>query len=82
MKFEKEECKMSNSSDQHLLVELLFSLPVSNAKIEQMLSLMKQIKTNGRSSLSEKFLSALIRICMEGPEPEFFLSYSCNDPLK
>ena len=54
-----------------LLVELLFSLLVSNAKVERMFSLMKPIKMDGRFSLSEKTLSTLIRICMEGSEPEF-----------
>ena len=37
-----------------------------------MFSLMKRIKLDRRLSLSEKFLSTLIQICMEGPEPEFF----------
>ena len=55
-----------------LLVELLFSLPVSNAKVERMFSLMKKIKTNRRSSLSENILSSLVRICIEGPGCENF----------
>ena len=62
-----------------LLVGLLFSLPVSNAKV-------KQIKTPGRSSLSEKFLSNLIQIYMEGQKPEFldpiFLLTLSNDAVK
>ena len=37
-----------------------------------MFSLMKQIKMDGRSSLSGKILSTFIWICMKGPEPEFF----------
>ena len=36
-----------------------------------MFSLMKQIKLDRRLSLSENFLSTLIQICMEVPEPEF-----------
>ena len=55
-----------------LLVELLFSQPVSNAKVERMFSLMERIKTNERSPLSENVLSSLVRICMEGPECENF----------
>ena len=55
-----------------LLVELLLSLPVWNAKVEQMFSLMKKIKTDGRSSLSENILSSLVRICIEGPGCENF----------
>ena len=53
-----------------LLVELIFSLPVSKTKVEQVFSLMKQIKVDER--LLENFLSFFIWICMEGPEPEFF----------
>ena len=54
-----------------LLLEL-FSLAVSNAKLKQIFSLMKRIKTDGRTSLSKKTLSTLIQICMEGAESEFF----------
>ena len=65
----------SKSDSWHLillLVELLFSLPVLNAKVEQMFSLMKRIKTDGRSLLSQNILSALVQICMEGPTCENF----------
>ena len=55
-----------------LLVELLFVLPVSNAHVERLFSLMNRIKTDGRASLSKDRLSSLIRICMEGPLPEDF----------
>ena len=51
-----------------------------------MFSLMRQIKTDGRTSLSEKNLSNLTVICMEGPEPEFFnpitLMTLWNDAVK
>lgn len=58
-----------------LLVELLFLLPVSNAKVERLFSLMNmRIKTDFRSSLSQKTLKNLVLICMEGPD-----SNSCND---
>ena len=47
---------------------------------------MKQIKTPGRSSLSEKILSNLIQIYMEGKEPEFLdpilLLTISNDAVK
>ena len=69
-----------------LLVELLFSLPMSNAKVERMFSLMNRIKTDSRSSLSKEVLSALIRICMEGPECADFDAISSmtlwNDVVK
>ena len=55
-----------------LLVELLFVLPVSNAKVERLFSLMNRIKTDCRASLSADRLSSLIRICMEGPQPADF----------
>ena len=65
----------SKSDSWHLillLVELLFSLPVLNAKVEQMFSLMKRIKTDRRSLLSRNILSALVQICMECPTCENF----------
>ena len=55
-----------------LLVELLFSLPVSNAKAERLFSLMNRIKTGSRSSLSQKTLKNLVLICMEGPDSNDF----------
>ena len=55
-----------------LLVELLFSLPVSNAKVERLFSLMNRIKTDSRSCLSQKTLKNLILICMEGPDSDNF----------
>ena len=50
-----------------LLVKLLFILPVSNAKVERLFSLMNRVKTDTRNSLSKDRLSSLLRICMEGP---------------
>ena len=55
-----------------LLVELLFSLPFSNAKVERLFSLMNRIKTDSRSSLSQKTLKNLVLICMEGPDSNDF----------
>ena len=55
-----------------LLVELLFSIPISNAKVERMFSLMNRVKTDSRASLGENTLNNLIRIRMEGPPIEEF----------
>ena len=49
------------------LVELLFSLPMSNGKLERVFSLMKNIKTIKRTSLGEDRLDQLLRIISEGP---------------
>lgn len=55
-----------------LLVELLLSIPISNAKVERMFSLMNHVKTDFRASLTENTLNNLIRIRMEGPPLEEF----------
>ena len=60
-----------------LLIKLLFLLPVSNAKVERLFSLMNRIKTDFRSSLSQKTLKNLVLICMEGLD-----SNSCNDLME
>ena len=65
----------SRSKEWHLvllLIELIFVLPVSNAKVEHLFSLMKRIKTDVRASLSPTRLSSLIRICMKGGNPADF----------
>lgn len=51
-----------------MLVELLFTMPISNAKVERLFSLMNRIKTDCRATLSESTLNNLITIHMEGPE--------------
>ena len=53
-----------------LLAELLFSIPISNAKVERLFSLMNRIKTDSRATLGESTLNSLIRISMEGPKFE------------
>ncbi|CAB4031533.1 zinc finger 862-like [Paramuricea clavata] len=53
-----------------LLAELLFSIPISNAKVEWLFSLMNRIKTDSRATLGESTLNSLIRISMEGPKFE------------
>ena len=54
-----------------LLICLLFTLPVSNAIVERLISLMKRLKTALRSLLGNDLLNATIRIC-NGPSPENF----------
>lgn len=50
-----------------LLCELIFSLPFSNGRVEQIFSSLKVIKTNNRSSLQTSTLDDLLEICIEGP---------------
>ena len=62
------------------LIELLFILPVSNAKVEAFFSLMKHVKTDARASLKEHHLNSLLRIITKGhqqtsssqPQPSTF----------
>ena len=55
-------------SDVLTLVELLFTIPVTNAKLEKMFSKLKHIKTNCRSRLTETRLESLLRIADDGPK--------------
>ena len=55
-----------------LLVELLFCLPISNAKVERFFSFMNRVKTDIRSSLGEKRINSLLRIAIDGPSIEEF----------
>ena len=50
-----------------LVAELLFSIPISNAKVERLFSFMKRVKTDSRASLGENTLTSIVRINMEGP---------------
>ena len=50
-----------------MLVELLFTIPISNAKVERLFSLTNRIKTDCRATLGESTLNNLITIHMEGP---------------
>ena len=61
--------------DVLLIIELLFTIPFSNAKLERMFSKMKHVKRLLRASLSEKKLESILRINEEGPD---FLKY---DPM-
>ena len=51
-----------------ILVELLFAIPISNAKVERLFSLMNRVKTDARATLGESTLNNLITIRAEGPE--------------
>ena len=55
-----------------LLSELLFSLPITNSKVERMFSSLKVIKTDRRTSLQITTLDDLMEINVEGPSPESF----------
>ena len=59
--------KKNEWSDALLLVELLFSVPVSNAKLERMFSKLKRIKTIFRASLSSTRVENLLRIVEDSP---------------
>ena len=54
------------------LISLLFTLPVSNAKLERMFSKLKRIKTLQRASLGANRLENLLRIVEDGPNVENF----------
>lgn len=55
-----------------IFVELLFTIPISNAKVERLFSLMKRVKRDSRASLNESTLNSLIRISSEGPALDEF----------
>ena len=58
--------KKNEWSDALLLVELLFSVPVSNAKLERMFSKLKRIKTIFRASLTSTRVENVLRIVEDG----------------
>lgn len=49
------------------MAELLFALPVWNAKVERLFSFMNRVKIDARASLGEKHLNSLLSIGIEGP---------------
>ena len=61
--------------DALILIELLFTIPVSNAKLERMFSKLKRVETNFPCSLSLQRLENILRIMEEGPAWEEY------DPL-
>ena len=50
-----------------ILSELLFSLPISTSRVEQLFSLLKIIKTKRRTSINNSTLHDLLEINVEGP---------------
>ncbi|CAB3979843.1 zinc finger 862-like [Paramuricea clavata] len=50
-----------------LLVQLLFSVPICNAKLERLFSKLKRTKSDARCSLGEERLTNVLRIEEEGP---------------
>ena len=57
------------------LIELLFTLPISNAKLERIFSKLKRVLTTDRASLKEARLENILRIMEEG------LSWEVYDPI-
>ena len=62
----------SSWSNLLLLCELVFSLPFSNGRMEQIFSSLKIIKTANRTSLSVSTLDNLLEIFVEGPPLDKF----------
>ena len=54
------------------MIKLLFTVPVSNAKLKRMFSKLKRAKTNFRCSLDVKRLESILRIMDEGTGWETF----------
>ena len=54
------------------MIKILFTVPVSNAKLERMFSKSKRVNTNFRGSLSDKGLENILRIMEEGSSREIF----------
>ena len=50
-----------------ILMELCFSLPFSNERVEQIFSSLKVVKTNKRTKLATETLNGLLEIYVEGP---------------
>ena len=69
--FSSAKCK-KDFKNILLLIECVYTLPVSSAKCERTFSLMRRIKTNTRSSLGDTCLENTMRICLEGPDMEHF----------
>ena len=54
------------------MIRILFTVPVSNAKLERMFSKLKRVKTNFRRSLGDKGLENILRSMEEGSSWETF----------
>ena len=59
-------------SNIHVMIRLLFTVPVSNAKLERMFSKLKLVKINFCCSLGIKRLQNILRIMEEGGSWETF----------
>ena len=57
--------------ETYTLINIMMTLPVGTATVERSFSQMKMIKTRLRNRLSDENLARLMRIAIEGPEPEF-----------
>lgn len=53
-------------------MELCFSLPFSNGRVEQIFSSLKVVKTNRRTRLAPETLNDLLEIFVEGPPLQAF----------
>ena len=60
------------SSNVLLMIRILFTALVSNAKLERMFSKLKRVKTNFRCSLGVKSLENILKIMEEGSSLETF----------
>ena len=59
-------CRICKWNNILLIVEIVFSLPVSNAAVERVFSRINIIKSKSRCSLSEDRLDELVRIAIDG----------------
>ena len=64
--------RSKGSSDVLLMTRILFTVPVSNAKLERMFFKLKRVKTNLRCSLDVKGLENMLRIMEDGSSWETF----------
>ena len=62
-----------------LMCELVFSLPFSNGRVEQIFSSLKIIKTANRTSLAMSTLDDLLEIFVEGPPLDCFSADAAID---
>ena len=78
---------MSSCSNILHIIELLFMMPFSNAKLERMFSQMNQVKTNFHNWLGQKRLETLLQIGEEDPEikdldPDCYISMWYQDKVR
>ena len=56
--------------EMYTIINIMLTLPVGTATVERSFSQMKMIKTRLRNRLSDDNLARLMRIAIEGPDPE------------